>query len=196
MVITCDTTLSRGARILALDWCCRVQPGGGGRSRERKWRRMRGRGWKKKKKCPDAYELTNVCFGCWEWSSIVGLKKHQNTIQGWHPVGRGERGGGGGGWRLTQAASTALRLSCRLSEAFAERSARRDREQPRNKHSAEMKNLLNVFIFLFLAGKSCKSPVGWWGGGGNSFCCCFEGNWKLWLQSGFWSLIKCVLLSP
>lgn len=47
---------------------------------------MRGRG----KERPDAYELTNVCFGCWEWSSIVGLKKHQNTIQGWHPVGRGE----------------------------------------------------------------------------------------------------------
>lgn len=54
--------------------------------------RESGRGWEGEggKKCPDAYELTNVCFGCWEWSSIVGLKKHQNTIQGWHPVGGGE----------------------------------------------------------------------------------------------------------
>lgn len=58
--------------------------------------RKSGGGWEergKKKKCPDAYELTNVCFGCWEWSSIVGLKKHQNTIQGWHPLGGREEEG-------------------------------------------------------------------------------------------------------
>lgn len=75
----------------------------GRHNRERKLRKMRGRG----EKCPDAYELTNVCFGCWEWSSIVGLKKHQNTIQGWHPVG------GGGGGELT------LYPGCWLKRTFS-----------------------------------------------------------------------------
>ena len=38
-----------------------------------------GKGWGGK--CPVTYELTSVCSGCGKWSSIVGLKKHQNTIQ-------------------------------------------------------------------------------------------------------------------
>lgn len=104
--------------------------------REREWR-LRQREGVKKKKCPDAYESTNVCFGFWEWSSIVLLTKHQNTIQGWHPVGDGEEwvgvGGGVVGWQRTQAVSTALRLSCCLRKALNLCSTARDCVHLKNK---------------------------------------------------------------
>lgn len=117
MVITCDTTRSRGARghsypqtgLMLLSAVVELKLGKAQLREKVATDERRG-------ECPDAYELTNVCFGCWEWSSIVGLKKHQNTIQGRHPVGGGERRGP---TVRTQAASTALRLSCWFSRAFS-----------------------------------------------------------------------------
>lgn len=87
MVITCDTARSRGARghsdphagLTPLSAAVELKLGKA-RLREKVAAGWEGQGGKKK--CPDAYELTNVCFGCREWSSIVGLRKHQNTIQG------------------------------------------------------------------------------------------------------------------
>lgn len=67
MVITCDTTHSRGARghsdphvgLMLLSAMVELKLG----KTQRREKEAAYEG-EREKKCPDAYELTNVCFGC------------------------------------------------------------------------------------------------------------------------------------